>query len=402
MPTPNTRQPIHNSPINLTFLGTASAQPSSTRNHSALALRLGSDVWLFDCGEATQHQIQKSTVKMGRIQKIFVTHTHGDHIFGLLPLMAACLNGAGGAADGAEDLRSQINLNELPLEIYGPLGTRAYIRNGLTYTHTLLGRPYVVHELRFPDDPQDGDFTHLPPHRAESPNGRNIPLDPELNGTGTWMNIYSDSVVSVSAAPILHSVPCVGYVVNEASVPGKIDPKEYVPDIKRTKTPMSIMRRLQDGEDVELSDGTVLTGPPRRPGRKIVILGDTYDPSPIALLARDADLLVHEATNAHLPGIDPGTKENDTYESVQERAMSRGHSTPQMAGKFATHIGAKKLILNHFSARYLGDDDVNKEAKRIMEAIRDLASSEYAGPVLCARDLMSEDVTLQQDKMMHE
>ena len=63
--------------LNVTFLGTASAQPSSTRNHSALALRLGPDVWLFDCGEATQHQLQKSTVKMGKIEKVFITHTHG-------------------------------------------------------------------------------------------------------------------------------------------------------------------------------------------------------------------------------------------------------------------------------------------------------------------------------------
>jgi ribonuclease Z len=66
------------SALNITFLGTASAQPSSTRNHSSLALRLSSDIWLFDCGEATQHQIQKSNVKMGKIEKIFITHTHGE------------------------------------------------------------------------------------------------------------------------------------------------------------------------------------------------------------------------------------------------------------------------------------------------------------------------------------
>ena len=71
--------------LSVTFLGTASAQPSSTRNHSALALRLGGDVWLFDCGEATQHQLQKSDVKMGKIEKIFITHTHGMlHLHGML------------------------------------------------------------------------------------------------------------------------------------------------------------------------------------------------------------------------------------------------------------------------------------------------------------------------------
>jgi len=63
--------------VDLVFLGTASAQPSFTRNHSALAVRLRGDIWLFDCGEATQHQLQKSVVKMSKINKIFITHTHG-------------------------------------------------------------------------------------------------------------------------------------------------------------------------------------------------------------------------------------------------------------------------------------------------------------------------------------
>lgn len=103
--------------MNVTFLGTASAQPSATRNHSSLALRLGSNVWLFDCGEATQIQLQKSSVKMGKIQKIFITHTHGDHIFGLAPLLASCLNGAGGTAEGIEDPRTHVDLGK-PVRAY--------------------------------------------------------------------------------------------------------------------------------------------------------------------------------------------------------------------------------------------------------------------------------------------
>jgi ribonuclease Z len=159
---------------------------------------------------------------------------------------------------------------------------------------------------------------------------------------------------------------------------------------------MSIMTRLQRGETVELSDGTVLHGPARRPGRKLVILGDTYDPSPIAELAADADVLIHEATNAHLPGIDAHTKLEDTFETVEARSKSRGHSTPQMAGAFGKRIRARKLVLNHFSARYAGNDDVDEEAKKVMTAIATLAAEKFESDVVCARDLMSFDVELPQ------
>ena len=281
-----------------------------------------------------------------------------------------------------------------PLEIYGPSGTRAYLRTGLLYTHTLLSSSYVVHELRFPNDPPDLIAASLPHHTAELP-GRDI----QQIHDGTWPEIFKDAAFSVSAAPILHSVPCVGYVVTEAAIPGKIDPAQYIPHLKRTGTPMSAMRQLQQGESVVLSDGTILQGPPKRVGRKLAILGDTYDPSPIAGLAMDADVLIHEATNAHLPGIDLETKPNDTYSIVEERAKSRGHSTPQMAALFATRVNARKLLLNHFSPRYAGEYDPTTQhgdqrpaAKETMEAIRALAQSHFNGPVVCARDFMTFDV----------
>lgn len=81
------------SSVNITILGSASAQPSSTRNHSALALRLDGDVWLFDCGEATQHQIQKSSVKIGKVQRIFITHTHGQSLPSTLLDTSASMRG---------------------------------------------------------------------------------------------------------------------------------------------------------------------------------------------------------------------------------------------------------------------------------------------------------------------
>lgn len=278
-----------------------------------------------------------------------------------------------------------------PLEIYGPLGTRAYIRNCLKYTYTALGAPYVVHELRFPNDPTN-DYTNLPPHRLEHI-GRNIQMV-----DGMWSRFYDDKVVSVSACPIRHSIPCVGYVIQEGLIPGKIDPKLYVPHIRRTGDSMRLMTQVQMGKKVTLSDGTVLEGPKKRPGRKIVILGDTHNPYAIAPIAMDADLLVHEATNAHIPDVlVDNLKDEDTYASVEARAKKRGHSTPQMAGAFAQHIKTQTLILNHFSARYPGDDDVNQEAARIMGAIRKLAKSKFDGEVLCARDLWSYDINIPKE-----
>src|SRR5712671_8167939 len=109
-------------------------------------------------------------------------------------------------------VRWQASVILQPLEIYGPSGTRAYVRAGLLFTHTLLGGSYVVHELRFPEDPPNS-LASLPRHAAELP-GRDI-----QQVEGAWPEIYKDASFSVSAAPILHSVPSVGYVIMEAAVP---------------------------------------------------------------------------------------------------------------------------------------------------------------------------------------
>jgi len=194
-------------------------------------------------------------------------------------------------------------------------------------------------------------------------------------------------------------------VICENPIPGKIDKNAYLPHLNRNKERLFNLGiknifiklgELQRGQEVTLPDGTVLTPPEPRPGFRLAILGDTYDPTPISELANEVDILIHEATNAFLPGIDAGTNEGETEESVEEKCRSHGHSTPQMAGLFASRISAKNLILNHFSARYAGDDDINSESAKVMQAIGDLARGKYTGPVLCARDLM--DFGIQRPK----
>lgn len=72
--------------MELLFLGTGAGIPAKTRNVTSVALKLLEErrsVWLFDCGEATQHQILHTTIKPRKIEKIFITHMHGDHVYGL-------------------------------------------------------------------------------------------------------------------------------------------------------------------------------------------------------------------------------------------------------------------------------------------------------------------------------
>lgn len=158
-------------------------------------------------------------------------------------------------------------------------------------------------------------------------------------------------------------VPCLGYVFTE--FPDFRLSQEYLDRLNAIPTALlprgvahpryllSILAHVHAPLPVTLKDGTIIEPPPRDiPGRKIVILGDTSDPSAIAPLAQDASLLVHEATNAWLPrSLQKGRLK--TPEEVRAKAISRGHSTPDMAGEFAKSIGARRLFLNHFSAQWV-------------------------------------------------
>ena len=122
------------SDLEITFLGTASCVPSVTRGVSCTALRYDGATYLFDAGEATQVQAQRTTlVKPGKVEAIFVTHLHGDHTFGLPGLLCLC----GQDRDASDQ----------PIEIFGPEGLRAYVRASLQLTQSRVAAPHVIHEL---------------------------------------------------------------------------------------------------------------------------------------------------------------------------------------------------------------------------------------------------------------
>ncbi|KAK6329923.1 hypothetical protein TWF718_003350 [Orbilia javanica] len=442
-------------PVIITFLGTSSAVPSLTRNHSSLSITLPSgNTYLFDAGEATQNQLQKVAggFKLSNLKRIFITHMHGDHMFGIVPLLCTLLNGAGGTV-GVEDPRTvaagKAAEREADYEVYGPEGLREYIRTSLRLTRSLLGGSYVVHELHFPTS--GVEECAKVKHSADDMMPMELPgynIFPDKDGC--WRDIFSSAESpqprewEVSAGPILHSVPCLGYVLTEPPLPGKITPdyKEKIMANKEAliksgiKNPMSLLSKvtaLGEGESIDLPDGDRLTSPPPRKGRKITVLGDTCNPSAIKELATGSDVLIHEATNAFL-GDKLGKeskdyKEGETYEDVKKKTIEHGHSTPEMAAEFGVSIGlgevggvlgrvmaegnGKKgkskevekpkgvLLLNHFSSRY-ADPRSSDAAAVTMEAIRESAvgafqamkgtQSEKGIDVVCAYDLMQFEV----------
>jgi len=285
---------------------------------------------------------------------------HGDHSFGLVPFLCSLADGTGGVLEGS-DPRDFEAAASPPVDIYGLTGTRRLVRTMLECTYTRLARQYRVHELLLPEDTPYGGRRHY----NELP-GQDILFDEKR---GCWPNfLRSDGPMpGASAVPIKHTVPCVGYIFEEPPRPGSVDAKTIGPLLQKNKAalagppfnldnPMKLLAQLKNAhEPITLPDGTVLHPPAQTKGRKIVVLGDTYDAESSAMdgLATHADLLVHEATNAFLPDFSTdGRSDEETYEQVEQKAKSHGHSTPQVAGRFAKRIQTRHLFLNHFSNRY--------------------------------------------------
>ena len=399
--------------MDVTFLGTASCIPTVTRGVSCAALRYKSDTFLFDCGESTQIQMQRSRLKISRIKKIFITHTHGDHLFGLPGLL--CLIGQ----SHNDERIQQLDKPPEPIDVYGPEGLRDYIRASLQMTYSRIAVPYRVHEL------MNVPFLH---DRCvkRPPSVKNIKtsLDPnyrELPGTQIYpdkfgiYNLFDDGKIAAAAAPMQHTVPCVGYVMTEHSRPGRLNPDLVTPLIEENfdelkkldligRNPIKVLAYLKtlkpgqvftfpNGKRINVED---VVEPPMR-GRKVVFMGDTCSGDMIAPIAKNADLLVHEATNAWVP--DQDAPRFPTYESLERETFIHGHSTPEMAGRFAAKIQAKKLVLTHFSSRYLGDE--SEFSMRLMWRLEDMARTTSmltgANDVIAAWDFMQVSIPLVRD-----
>jgi len=296
--------------VNITFLGTSSGVPTLTRNVSSLALKLSqkAEVWLFDCGEGTQLQLMKSNIKSSQIKKIFITHMHGDHIYGL-PGLLATLGLAG---------------NSKGIEIYGPRDLKNFTLSALKNSYCTITFPLKFFEVE------------------------KFAISSE--------NLFEDEQISVKCASLRHRLPSYGFRVSEKDKPGKFDIKKAT-NLNIPAGP--IYKQLQSGQVVKLNDGRIFNGndfcgEPRK-GESFVYCTDTIFSDTAVQLSKNADLLVHECTFS---------------EKDKSMAIKKLHSTTIMAAKTALLSNAKKLILTHISPRYTEKSpitpiDLVMEAKEI-------------------------------------
>lgn len=236
--------------MELIFLGTGAGMPSKERNVSAIALSLLQEtnhIWLFDCGEATQHQILHTSIKPRKINKIFITHLHGDHIYGLPGLLSSR------SFQGGEDL----------LTVYGPKGITQFIDISLKASGTHLTYPLEIVELT------DGI-------------------------------LFTDEQFEVSCQKLEHGLPSYGFRIHEKDQIGSLD-------VNKLKSigvsPGPVYQEIKENESTVLPDGRIIKREdfigPNKPGRIVSILGDTRSTQNNSDFVKGSDILIHEATFEH-------------------------------------------------------------------------------------------------------
>jgi ribonuclease Z len=282
--------------LSVAFLGTGGSVPTARRATACLLVLRGGDRLLFDCGEGSQRQMHRS-LGLVQLDEIYLTHLHLDHFLGIPGLLKTY------------DLQSR----EAPLKIYGPPGTKQLFAE--------LGR--LIGKTRY-----EVTIDELAPEQAVAHEG-----------------------YEVRAFPVEHRMTAFGYRLAEADRPGRFD-KEAAQSFGVPEGPS--FAALQRGEEVEGSDGVIrpgdVLGDPR-PGRTIVVTGDTAPCVATAEAARDAELLIHDGSFA---------------EEEAQRAAETGHSTAGQAAALAREAGVAMLALVHISSRY-NVGQVLDEARAVFE-----------------------------------
>ena len=288
----------------LRFLGTSAARPTVERNVSSIALLREGEAFLFDCGEGTQRQMMRYGITFN-LDDIFFTHFHTDHLIGVVGLLRTM------SLQGRTE----------PLRLWGPAGAERMLKRAESLGSERLAFGLEIRELTATDAiPRKGYLIHTFALEHRGP-------------------------------------PSIGYAIVESERLGRFNP-ELAAELGIPEGPL--WGRIHKGESVTLDDGrvidpSVLVGQ-TRPGRRVVITGDTRPCATTILAAEGADLLVHESTFG---------------EEEATRAVATGHSTAKEAAQVAKMAGVRQLVLTHVSARYTRDaKELEDEARSIFPNTR--------------------------------
>lgn len=286
-------------PLLVRFLGTAASRPTVERGVSSLAIIREGETLLFDCGEGTQRQMMRYGISFAFDDLLF-THAHSDHILGLTGLIRTMA------------LQGRIE----PLRLWGPRGAGKTLRQCISLGGERTTFPIDVTEL------EPGEPIQRPDYHIET--------------------------FAVSHGPS----QSLGYALVEKERLGRFNP-DLAREMGIPEGPL--WGCIHKGQAITLDDGrviepSVLVGERRR-GRRIVLTGDTRPCENTITAAKDADLLIHEATFA---------------DDEAARALETGHSTAREAAEVARRAGARRLILTHISARYSRDaHELEREARTV-------------------------------------
>lgn len=288
-------------PFELTILGSNSALPISNRYPTAQVLNVLGRFFLIDCGEGTQMQLRRNKISFSKIDHILISHTHGDHIFGLIGLISTMVL----------------------------LGRKKDLH---IYSHSELQR-YIQYQLDFLYQQEVPFRLVFHPLSFKSP-----------------QTIFQDKKVTITSFPLKHRIATCGFLFQEmAKLPNlrkeKID--EY-------KIPIRDRQKIKEGADFISSDGKIATNdelviPAEKP-RSYAFCSDTAYLEEIVETIKNVDLLYHEATFA---------------EDNKALAAETFHSTGKQAATIALKANVKRLIIGHFSARYKNPTLILDEAREV-------------------------------------
>jgi ribonuclease Z len=285
--------------MKLVFLGSGGSWPTKERNLSSIALKMNGEIILFDCAEGTQRQLFFSNLNFMHVDKILISHFHGDHFLGLPGLIQSMY----------------LNDRTKELNIYGPSGTTNIVRGILTLGYFNPTFKISIHDLN------DGD-----------------------------VQAFEEYDIKVRAVD--HDIPSLAFCVEEHQRRGKFHPEKALA-LGVEEGPL--FRKLQNGETVKVKDKMVkpedVMGKPRK-GRKIVYSGDTRPTRAVTELAKDCDVLIHDATFS---------------EDLVDKAIRYGHSSAAQAATIAKQSNAKVLFLTHISPRYEDAQLLEDESRKIFK-----------------------------------